>query len=344
MADIGPKRIADFIEPFRVEPGRRVRLPRDFDPAGPRQPDQGRGQGRSSRQGIELLAEYQTRLAAQDTYGVRRRPPGDGRGRQGRHHPPRHERRQPAGRPGQQLQDPFERGPRPRLPVALRQEAARSAATSASSTAPTTRRSSSSASTRRSSPARRCPPKLEGPRHLEAALPRDQRLGALPDRPGLSDRQDLPEPEQGGAAAPVPGAHRRAEKNWKFSANDAKERVVWDDYQKAFSDVLSNTSTEWAPWYVIPADDKPFARVAAAGVLANALIEIDPQFPRSRARPARRSRRPRSTSRARRPRASAPDPIEAELAEQGEPEKAGARAVEAQRSGRRASREGGGSR
>ncbi len=69
------------------------------------------------------------------------------------------------------------------------------------------------------------------------------------------------------------------DRNWKFSANDAKERMFWDDYQRAFSEVLSNTSTTWAPWYVIPADDKPFARVAAAGVLAHTLIEIDPKFP-----------------------------------------------------------------
>ena len=69
------------------------------------------------------------------------------------------------------------------------------------------------------------------------------------------------------------------DKNWKFSAADARERRYWDDYQHAFEDVLSNTSTDWAPWHVIPADDKPFARVAAASVIANALIEIDPQFP-----------------------------------------------------------------
>jgi PPK2 family polyphosphate:nucleotide phosphotransferase len=69
------------------------------------------------------------------------------------------------------------------------------------------------------------------------------------------------------------------EKNWKFSAADVQERGFWDDYQKAFGEVLSNTSTDWAPWYVIPADDKPFARVAAAGVIADALIRIDPKFP-----------------------------------------------------------------
>jgi PPK2 family polyphosphate:nucleotide phosphotransferase len=69
------------------------------------------------------------------------------------------------------------------------------------------------------------------------------------------------------------------EKNWKFSAADAAERQYWDDYQDAFSDVLSHTSTEWAPWYVIPADRKWFARIAAAAVIADTLIGIDPQFP-----------------------------------------------------------------
>jgi PPK2 family polyphosphate:nucleotide phosphotransferase len=69
-------------------------------------------------------------------------------------------------------------------------------------------------------------------------------------------------------------------KNWKFSVNDARERTYWDKYQKAFAEMLSSTSTEYAPWYVIPADDKRFARVAAAGVIANALIEIDPHYPK----------------------------------------------------------------
>ena len=69
------------------------------------------------------------------------------------------------------------------------------------------------------------------------------------------------------------------EKNWKFSAADVKERAYWDDYQAAFSDVLSRSSTTAAPWYVIPADTKWFARLAAAGIIANALIEMDPRYP-----------------------------------------------------------------
>ena len=69
------------------------------------------------------------------------------------------------------------------------------------------------------------------------------------------------------------------EKNWKFSAGDARERRYWDDYQRAFEDVLSKTSTEHAPWYVIPADRKWFMRIAAGAVILQALLDIDPKFP-----------------------------------------------------------------
>jgi PPK2 family polyphosphate:nucleotide phosphotransferase len=69
------------------------------------------------------------------------------------------------------------------------------------------------------------------------------------------------------------------EANWKFSAADVRERHHWDDYQRAYGDVLSHTSTEHAPWYVIPADRKWFMRVAAAAVILDQLVRIDPQFP-----------------------------------------------------------------
>ena len=69
------------------------------------------------------------------------------------------------------------------------------------------------------------------------------------------------------------------EKNWKFSAADVKERAYWDDYQAAFSDVLSRSSTAVAPWYVIPADNKWYARIAAAGIIADAIIGMNPKFP-----------------------------------------------------------------
>jgi len=68
--------------------------------------------------------------------------------------------------------------------------------------------------------------------------------------------------------------------NWKFSTADVREREHWDAYQRAFSDALTHTSTEWAPWYVIPADHKWFERVAVGMVLAQTLLEIDPGYPK----------------------------------------------------------------
>jgi PPK2 family polyphosphate:nucleotide phosphotransferase len=69
------------------------------------------------------------------------------------------------------------------------------------------------------------------------------------------------------------------EKNWKFSPSDVRERGYWDDYQRAFEEMLSHTSTEWAPWYVVPADHKWFTRLATAAVLVTALDVINPHFP-----------------------------------------------------------------
>jgi PPK2 family polyphosphate:nucleotide phosphotransferase len=69
------------------------------------------------------------------------------------------------------------------------------------------------------------------------------------------------------------------EKNWKFSPSDVREREYWDDYQKAFDTMLSQTSTQWAPWYVVPADHKWFSRLATAAILVAALAAIDPHYP-----------------------------------------------------------------
>jgi PPK2 family polyphosphate:nucleotide phosphotransferase len=69
------------------------------------------------------------------------------------------------------------------------------------------------------------------------------------------------------------------EKNWKFSPSDVRERHYWDDYQRAFEAMLSQTSTAWAPWYVVPADRKWFSRLATAAVLVTALDAINPRYP-----------------------------------------------------------------
>ena len=69
------------------------------------------------------------------------------------------------------------------------------------------------------------------------------------------------------------------EKNWKFSAADIRERQYWDKYQHAYAQMLTHTSTEWAPWHVLPADHKWLTRICAAAVIAQTLIDIDPRYP-----------------------------------------------------------------
>jgi PPK2 family polyphosphate:nucleotide phosphotransferase len=313
MADLRPKRIAEFIEPFRVEPGRRVRLPHDFDTVGTRQ--QSKAEAKLIlAQGIELLAEYQERLAAQDTYGVLVVLQAmDAAGKDGTIS---HVMSgvNPQGVQVSSFKIPSsedldhdylwryakklpERGNIGIFNRSYYEEVL----------------------------VVRVHPQILAGQKLPPASKRGdvwkRRFREINDwEHYLTDQGfrivklflNVSKEEQ----------RRRFlaridldEKNWKFSANDAKERMFWDDYQKAFGDVLSNTSTEWAPWYVIPADDKLFARVAAAGVLANALIEIDPRYPivSAEAREALQAAKVDLESQA--PEGAAPDPIEVELAE-----------------------------
>jgi PPK2 family polyphosphate:nucleotide phosphotransferase len=68
-------------------------------------------------------------------------------------------------------------------------------------------------------------------------------------------------------------------KNWKFSVADFKERALWDDYQQSFEDMLNNTSTEHAPWFVIPSDNKWFARLAISEAICTVLEGLKLKFP-----------------------------------------------------------------
>jgi PPK2 family polyphosphate:nucleotide phosphotransferase len=70
------------------------------------------------------------------------------------------------------------------------------------------------------------------------------------------------------------------DKNWKFSAADAKERGYWNDYMHAYEELIKNTSTKKSPWYVIPADDKSYARIAIASAIIHALDEMDLEYPK----------------------------------------------------------------
>jgi PPK2 family polyphosphate:nucleotide phosphotransferase len=113
--------------------------------------------------------------------------------------------------------------------------------------------------------------------------------------------------------------------NWKFSSADVHERGFWDDYQRAFSDVLSHTSTEWAPWYVIPADRKWFERLSVGLVLAQTLLEIDPQFPKVTKQQRDALLEVKQTLEAQAPKGAAPDPFTAESknGDLGDPDQAG---------------------
>lgn len=279
MADRRAKRIAEFIEPLRVTPGSKVKLSRDFDPgykAGVLKKKDG---VELLRTGVELLADYQTRLAAQDTYGVLVVLQAlDAGGKDGtiRHvmsgvNPQgvsvngfkvpsateldhdylwRYARALPArGEIGIFNRSHYEEVLVVRVhPENLeRQKLPRKAR-------------------RGDIWERRYREVNDWERYLVdngfKIVKLFLNLSREEQRIRFLRRLDLPE------------------KNWKFSAADAKERMYWNGYQKAFSEMLSNTSTEWAPWYVVPADRKWFARICAAAVIADALIHIDPQYPK----------------------------------------------------------------
>jgi len=69
------------------------------------------------------------------------------------------------------------------------------------------------------------------------------------------------------------------EKNWKFSTADAKERAFWDDYQQAYEDCLNRTSTEWAPWFAVPADNKWFTRLTVSEIVVRTLKRLNLRYP-----------------------------------------------------------------
>ncbi len=69
------------------------------------------------------------------------------------------------------------------------------------------------------------------------------------------------------------------DKNWKFSMGDLAERKLWEDYQKAYEEAINETAADHAPWFIIPADQKWFARVAAIQIIIDALEEMNLKFP-----------------------------------------------------------------
>ena len=278
MADKRRQRAAEFIAPFRVEPGSKVTLGKDFDPAfkaGVRKKKDGVA---LLETGVQLLAEYQARLAAQDRWGVLVVLQAlDAAGKDGtiRHvmsgvNPQGvrvHSFKVPSA---EELDHDFLWRYAQRLPA--RGEIA-----------------------------------IFNRSHYEEVL-------VVRVHPENLDRQKLPSASKKGDVwkrryqeinnweryltdngfrivklfLNVSKEEQRTrflrrldlpDHNWKFSTADVQERERWDDYQKAFSDVLSHTSTEWAPWYVIPADRKWFGRIGVGAVLVARVDGDRPKLP-----------------------------------------------------------------
>jgi PPK2 family polyphosphate:nucleotide phosphotransferase len=313
MAGISGKHIKEFIEPFRVPPGKKVVLAKDFDPSYKADfltKDEGE---ELLQKGIEFLAEYQARLAAQDTYAVLVCLQAlDAAGKDGtiRHvmsgvNPQGVEVHGFKVPSAEELDHDFLWRYQQKLPA-------------------------------------RGDIGIFNRSHYEEVLVvrvheqilAGQKLPKAARRPGIWSRRyrsindwerhlvengykvvklflNLSNEEQRRrflARIDVP------EKNWKFSAGDARERQYWDAYQKAFSEMLSATSTEWAPWYVIPADHKWFARIAAAAVLVDTLMTIDPKFPVPTPEALADLEQVKKELEAEAPPGVAPDPVEEELA------------------------------
>jgi PPK2 family polyphosphate:nucleotide phosphotransferase len=278
MADESARQIADFINPLRVKPGSKVALANDFDPRY-RAGFVNRRAGESIlQQGVELLSEYQARLAAQGTHGVLVCLQGlDASGKDGtiRH-----------------------------VMSGVSPQGVRVATFKV----PSSEERSHDFLWRHA---------LDLPARGEIVIfnrSHYEEVLVVRVHPELLEAQKLPNLPRGDRIWPrryreinnwerylddngikvvkvflnLSKEEQRVRflrrldlpnHNWKFSSADIRERRYWSDYQTAYSDMLSATSTEWAPWYVIPADRKWFARTCVSAVLAHTLIDLDPRFP-----------------------------------------------------------------
>jgi PPK2 family polyphosphate:nucleotide phosphotransferase len=319
MADKRQKRVQDFIAPFRVKPGSRVTLSKHFDPrfqAGVNRKKEGVA---LLKEGVRLLSEYQARLAAQDTWGVLVVLQAlDAAGKDGtiRHvmsgvNPQgvavhsfkvpsaeeldhdflwRYSRRLPGrGEIGIFNRSYYEEV----LVVRVHPEILR-------------RQKLPKASVKGDVWKRRYREINDWERYLTdngfRIVKLFLNLSKEEQRTRFLRRIDLPD------------------HNWKFSSADVAEREHWDRYQKAFSEMLSHTSTEWAPWYVIPADRKWFGRIGAGAVLVHALMEIDPRFPPVTKQQRGALRDVKQELEAQAPEGAAADPFEQEQRDAGEQE------------------------
>jgi len=306
------KRIAEYAAMFRVKPGSKVKLSRDFDPGFKADFVRKKDGAELLQRGIALLADYQARLAAQDTYGVLVCLQAlDAGGKDGtiRHvmsgvNPQGvavHSFKVPSA---EELDHDFLWRYARRLPergqitifnrshyeevvvVRVHPENLDRQKLPEENTGP-------GIWTRRYREINDWERYLtdNGFRIVKIFL----NLSREEQRTRFLKRLDLPE------------------KNWKFSSHDLAERERWDDYQEAFSEMLTHTSTKWAPWYVIPADRKWFARLAAAVVVVHELMDIDPRYPTVSAAARRDLAKVKDVLVAQAPRGVAADPFAEKL-------------------------------
>ena len=279
MAPKTDKRISELIEPLRVKPGTKVTLAKDFDPGYKASFLRKKDGVEFLEAGVSLLAEYQDTLAAQDTWGVlvclqaldaagkdgTIRHVMSGVNPQGVHvsgfkvpsseeldhdYLWRYAQRLPArGEIGIFNRSHYEEV----LVVRVHPEILDRAETAAGG---------------------------QGQGRLGAPVPGDQRLGEVPRRQRFQGRQAVPEPVQGGAADPVPQAGRPAGEELEVLAERREGAGSTGTTTRWRSRRCCRTpAREWAPWYVIPADRKWFARICVSAVLAHTLMDIDPKYP-----------------------------------------------------------------
>ncbi|HET8978805.1 MAG TPA: polyphosphate kinase 2 family protein [Solirubrobacteraceae bacterium] len=302
------KRLEQFIAPFRVKPGRKVTVAKDFDPAF--KGDVKRKQARALHdEGVELLAEYQSRLAAQDTWGVLVVLQAlDAAGKDGtiRHvmsgvNPQGVEVHGFKVPSSEELDHDFLWRYAQRLPqrgrIGIFNRSHYEEVLVVRVHPENLDRQKLPAEARRGDIWERRYREINNwERYLTDNGFRVVKLflniSKEEQRTRFLRRVDLPD------------------HNWKFSAADVEERGRWNDYQKAFSEMLSHTSTEWAPWYVIPADRKWFMRIATACVLIHTLIDIDPRYPEVSEEQHQTLQEVKYALEAQAPKGAAPDPFE----------------------------------
>ena len=203
----------------------------------------------------------------------------NGRSRQGRRHQTRNLGRKSAGLPGIFIQVAVDRGPRSRLSLALHEISAESRAIGIFN-----RSYYEEVLVVRVHPEflakQKLPPKLVGKEiwseRFEDIRNFEQYLG----RNGVVVRKFFLHVSKKEQKRRFLARIDDSQKNWKFSSNDATERDFWDDYMTAYDEMIQETATKHAPWYVVPANNKWFTRVVVAAAVIEALADLDLAYPK----------------------------------------------------------------